>query len=60
VVNARVIDGLNGGIGVGICRQKNAFSFGITMNGLADELDAAHLRHALIGEEESRRFVAPF
>ena len=51
------VDGLNGGVGVGVGGQENAFGAGEDFRAFGEELGALHAGHALVGEEE-RGFVA--
>jgi hypothetical protein len=60
MMNARLINGLNGGVRVGVCSEQNAFRFRINVDGPADEIHAAHFRHALIGEKKSHGIMAAF
>src|SRR5262245_47497667 len=60
MMDARVIDGLNGRVGIGVSRQQDALRFRIEVYGSADKIDAAHFRHALVSKQKRHGFVPPF
>ena len=47
-----VIDGVDGGCGIGISREQDAPRFGLEDDGLLKKLGAAHMWHALVDEEQ--------
>src|SRR6516225_5703798 len=59
-MDASVIDGLNGRIGVGVGRQQNAFRFRIKTDGTADKIHPAHLGHTLVSKQKRDGLVTPF
>ncbi len=52
------VDRLNGRVGIGVGRQQYAASVGIDLHGLGQELDAVHLWHAVIDQQQRHRIVA--
>ena len=52
------VDRLNGSVGIGVGCQQYAASVGIDLHGLGQELDAVHLWHAVIGQQQRNRIVA--
>ncbi len=52
------VDRLNGRVGIGVGCQQYAAGVGIDLHGLGQELDAVHLRHAMIGQQQRYRIVA--
>src|ERR1700679_70021 len=52
VMNARGIDGLDGGLCIGISREENATGVGVNDAGPFQELDAGHAGHTLIADDE--------
>ncbi len=58
VVDARGVDGANGGFSVGIGSQEHALGVGIERDGLLEELDAGHAGHALVADDERDDVVA--
>ena len=53
LVEADLVDGADGRIGVGVGRQQHALGIGLQLQGLRQELDAGHPRHALVDDEEA-------
>ena len=60
VVEADVVDGLDGDVGVGVRRQQHALGpRGVATGlGLGQHLDAGHPRHPLVDGDEGHRPVA--
>ena len=57
-MNVDLVDGVDGGAGVGIRGQQGPLGIGINFSGLVEEADAIHMRHALIGQEQSYSIVS--
>src|SRR5579859_6772036 len=60
IVDAGRVDGLDGGVGVGVGGQQGALGGGEEIGGLGEETDAVEFGHALVGEEKRYRVVAGF
>ncbi len=45
------VDGVDGGVGVGVCRQQHPARQREEVHRLLEELDPAHLRHPVVGDE---------
>jgi hypothetical protein len=60
VMNARGIDGLDGGLCIGISREENATGVGVNDAGAFQELDTGHAGHTLITDDEGDRFLFGF
>ena len=58
VIEPDVVDRPDGGLGIGVGRQQDALGGREKLDGLAEELDAGHLRHALIRQEQRNGIVA--
>ena len=51
VVQVDDVDRVDRGVGVGVCRQQHPAGQGVDVHRLFEELDAAHLRHPVVGDE---------
>ena len=51
VVEVDDVDGVDRGVGVGVCGQQHAAGQREEVHRLFEELDAAHLRHPVVGDE---------
>ena len=51
VVQVDDVDGVDRRVGVGVCRQQHPARQGVDVHRLFEELDAAHLRHPVVGDE---------
>ena len=51
VVEVDDVDGVDGGVGVGVCRQQHPAGQREEVHRLLEELDPAHLRHPVVGDE---------
>ena len=58
VIEPDVVDRPDGSLGVGVGREQNALGGREKRDGLAEELDAGHLRHALVHEEQRNGIIA--
>ena len=58
IVELHLVDRADGDVAVGIGGQQHALRRREQRRRLGQELDAGHLRHALVGEEEGERLVA--
>ena len=52
------VDGVDGGAGVGVRGEQDAPGPGVQVHGLLQELDAAHLRHPVVGQQHSHLVAA--
>ena len=52
------VDRVDGGMGVGVGGQQHAAGQRVDVHGLLEELDAAHLRHPVVGEEHRHGVAA--
>ena len=60
IIDAGLVDGADGRVGVGIRGQQRTFSFREDVHCLLQKNYAVHVRHALIGEEQRHTVVAQF
>ena len=51
------VDGLDGGVGVGVGQRRRA-GRGEQVHRLFEELEATHFRHAMVGEQHSHQVAA--
>jgi hypothetical protein len=58
VVNLSGVDSADGGFGVGVGGEQDAFGLGVEGHGLLQEVDAGHAGHALVGEEQGNGLFA--
>jgi hypothetical protein len=58
VVEADLVDGADGHVGIGVGGQEHALGVRLEDERLAQQLDAAHDRHALVDHEERDRVAA--
>jgi hypothetical protein len=58
VVEVDDVDGLDGGVGVGVGGQQGPPGVGEQVHGLLQELQAAHPGHAVVGQEDGHRVAA--
>ncbi len=54
------VDGVDRGMGVGVRRQQHAPRHRVQVHGFFEELDSAHLRHPVVGDEHRDRLAAKF
>ena len=52
------VDGVDRGVGVGVRGQEHPAGQGKQVHGLFEELDAAHLRHPVVGDEHRHGVTA--
>ena len=52
------VDGLDRGVGVGVRGQQHPAGERVDVHRLFEELDAAHLRHPVVGDEHRHRVAA--
>ena len=52
------VDGVDGGVGVGVRRQQHPARQRVEVHRLLEELDAAHLRHPVVGDEHRHGVAA--
>ncbi len=52
------VDRVDRGVGVGVGRQQNSTGHRVDVHRLFEELDAAHLRHPVVGDEHCHGFAA--
>ncbi len=55
-----VVDGADGGFGVGVGGEQDAARVGIDVAGALEHLDAGHSRHALVADDQGHRLFARF
>ena len=60
VVNARGIDGANGGLGVGVSGEEHAACVRIDVARPLQQFHAGHAGHALVADDQRHGFVARF
>lgn len=53
-----LVDGSDGGVGIGVGRQQRAFGCREQIHRLTEEGHAVDVRHALVGQEQRYRIVA--
>ena len=58
VVEAEVVDRLDRDVGVGVRGEQHELRLGRVRTRLLEELDAGHLRHALVGRDQRDRALA--
>ena len=58
VIEPDVVDRPDGSLGISVGREQDTFSGREKRDGLAEEFDAGHLRHALIHEEQRNGIIA--
>ncbi len=63
VVELDLVNGPDGRVGIGVGREQDALRLGVRAHGPRQELDAVHLRHAVIHQKQRHRLmtlVEPF
>ena len=60
MIQSYVVDGADGGFGIGIGGEQHPFCFGKNDLGLLQKIYAQHLGHALVGQKQSYRFALLF
>ena len=58
VINLYAVDGIDGSIGVRVCGKKHSLRVRKQLDRFFQEIDAAHMRHSLIDDEQRRRIAA--
>ena len=58
IVDAGLIDGADGGVGIGVGSEQCPLRAGKDSHGLLQEFDSIHARHALVGKQQSHAVVA--
>jgi len=58
VVQVDDVDRVDGGAGVGVCRQQHAPCPRVKVHGPLEELDPVHLRHAVVGQDQGDQVTA--
>ena len=54
------VDRVDGGMGVGVCRQQHPPRRRVQVHRLFEELDTRHLRHPVVGDQGCDGFAAQF
>jgi hypothetical protein len=57
IIDAGLIDGTDGGVGIGIRGEQRPLRAGKNPHGLLQEFDSIHVRHALVGKQESHAII---
>ena len=58
-MNLGLIDGLDGGVSISVGSQKHAPGVGVEIHGPANELNACHLGHALVNQQQTDGAIPP-
>ena len=57
IINAGLIDGADGSVGIGIRRKQGSFCARENSHGLLQEFNSVHVRHALVGKQECHAVI---
>ena len=58
MIELNFVDGADGGLGIGVGGEENALGVGESRDGARQKLDAVHLRHAVIDQEQGQGLAA--
>ena len=58
MIQLDLVDGANGSLGIRVGGEQHALGIGESGDGARQKLDAGHLRHAVIDQEQGQRLAA--